>query len=192
MKRTLLRSLIALVVLLLAYLLLWPVPISPAVWMPPPAPELTGVYAQNSELTKIERLPINGNKPEDVAFDSQDRIYCGDEGGHIYRFQPDGTKPELFGPDDAQTIVVAHGWTEMLVYWAYVIRELSPRFRIVAYDLRGHGESEPAADGDYSIARFGEDLEAVLEASVPEGRHAMLVGLALNRIVEGGDTLSVY
>lgn len=93
----------------------------------------------------------------------------------------DGTRlhAELFGPDDAQTIVLAHGWTEMLVYWAYVIRDLSPRFRIVAYDLRGHGHSGPAAGGDYSIDRFGEDLEAVLEASVPDGRRAILVGHSL-------------
>src|SRR5437667_8911570 len=96
MKRTLLRSLIAIVVLLVGYLLLWPVPIDPAVWTPPTAPELTGVYAQNSELSKIERLRIDGNKPEDVAFDSQDRIYCGDERGRIFRFQKDGTKPEVF------------------------------------------------------------------------------------------------
>jgi pimeloyl-ACP methyl ester carboxylesterase len=93
----------------------------------------------------------------------------------------DGTKlhAELFGPEDAQTLVLAHGWTEMLVYWAYVIRDLSPGFRIVAYDLRGHGDSDPAADGDYSIDRFGEDLEAVLETSLPDGRRAVVVGHSL-------------
>ncbi|HEX7722860.1 MAG TPA: SMP-30/gluconolactonase/LRE family protein [Pyrinomonadaceae bacterium] len=96
MKRTLLRSLFAIIVLLVTYLLLWPVPINPGVWTPPTAPELTGVYAQNSELSKIDRLRIDGNKPEDVAFDSQDRIYCGDELGRIFRFQPDGTRPEVF------------------------------------------------------------------------------------------------
>jgi len=96
MKRTLVRSLIAVIVLLVGYLLLWPVPIDPVAWTPPAAPDLTGVYAQNSELSKIERLRIDGNKPEDVAFDSQDRIYCGDELGRIFRFQPDGTRPEVF------------------------------------------------------------------------------------------------
>ena len=96
MKQTLLRSLIAILVLLLAYLLVWPVPINPAAWMPPAAPELAGVYAQNSELSKIERLRIDGNKPEDVAFDATGRIYCGDDTGHIFRFNSDGTKPELF------------------------------------------------------------------------------------------------
>jgi sugar lactone lactonase YvrE len=96
MKRTILRSLLVIALLVIGYLLLWPVPINPASWTPPPAPDLTGIYAQNSDLSKIERLPINGNKPEDVAFDSAGRIYCGDDQGHIFRFQPDGTKPELF------------------------------------------------------------------------------------------------
>jgi sugar lactone lactonase YvrE len=96
MKRTIVRLLIAIVALLLGYLLLWPVPINPAAWTPPPAPELTGIYAQNSELSRIERLSVDGNLPEDVAFDSQDRIYCGTEDGRIFRFQPDGTHPEVF------------------------------------------------------------------------------------------------
>ena len=74
MKRTLLRSLIGIVVLLVGYLLFWPTPIDPVAWKPPPAPDLVGVYAQNSELSKIERLPTQGNKPEDVAFDPQDII----------------------------------------------------------------------------------------------------------------------
>lgn len=94
----------------------------------------------------------------------------------------DGTKlhAEVFGSDDGATVVLAHGWTESLTYWTYQIRELSERgLRVVAYDLRGHGESGRAADDDYSIARFGEDLEAVLAACVPEGRRAMVVGHSL-------------
>src|SRR5712671_2158405 len=96
MKRTLFRSSIAIVALLIGYLVAWPVPINPAAWTPPTAPELTGVYAQNSELAKIERLKIDGFAPEDVAIDSQDRIYCGTEDGRIFSFQADGTRPEVF------------------------------------------------------------------------------------------------
>ena len=96
MKRTIFRSVIAIVVLLLGYLLLWPVPINPAAWTPPPAPELTGVYAQNSELARVERLSVDGANPEDVAFDKEDRIYCGTDDGRIFRFQADGKQPQVF------------------------------------------------------------------------------------------------
>src|ERR1044071_1223351 len=115
MKRTILRSLLVIVILVVAYLLVWPVPINPVAWTPPPAPELTGVYAQNSDLSKIERLPINGNKPEDVAFDSQDRIYCDDDAGHIFRFQPDGTKPELFADTNGRPLGLVFDTSDNLI-----------------------------------------------------------------------------
>ena len=94
----------------------------------------------------------------------------------------DGTllHAEVFGDEDAPTLVLAHGWTESLSYWIYQILELQERgLRIVAYDLRGHGHSRPASGGDYSIARFGEDLEAVLATCVADGRRAMVVGHSL-------------
>lgn len=94
----------------------------------------------------------------------------------------DGTMlhAEQFGPEDGATVVLGHGWTESLQFWTYQIRDLSERgLRVVAYDLRGHGESDPAVDDDYSIARFGDDVEAVLRASVPDGARAVLGGHSL-------------
>ena len=85
---------------------------------------------------------------------------------------------EAFGPEDGTPVVLAHGWTENLTYWVHEIRGLSSQgFRVVAYDLRGHGHSQGA--GDYAIGRFGEDLEAVLKAAVPEGRRALIAGHSL-------------
>jgi pimeloyl-ACP methyl ester carboxylesterase len=85
---------------------------------------------------------------------------------------------EAFGPADGVPVVLAHGWTENLTYWVYIIRELADHgHRVVAYDLRGHGQSEGA--GDYSIVRFGEDLEAVLDAVVPDGSKALIAGHSL-------------
>jgi pimeloyl-ACP methyl ester carboxylesterase len=93
----------------------------------------------------------------------------------------DGTQlhAEVFGTEDGPTLVLIHGWTEALQYWIYQIRELSSEFRIVAYDLRGHGRSGRPPGGDYSMARFGEDVEAVLEAAVPAGERAILAGHSL-------------
>jgi pimeloyl-ACP methyl ester carboxylesterase len=93
----------------------------------------------------------------------------------------DGTAlyAEIFGPEDLPTLVLSHGWTEGIRYWALVIRELSNDFRIVAYELRGQGQSAPAAGGDYSLQRFGEDLEAVLADAVPQGDRAVVAGHSL-------------
>jgi pimeloyl-ACP methyl ester carboxylesterase len=86
----------------------------------------------------------------------------------------DGTElyAEAFGPDDGDTIVLAHGWTEQLAFWGPVIKRLRTQdLRVVAYDLRGHGRSHAAVDGDYTLERFGEDLEAVLAAAGAGGDH---------------------
>jgi pimeloyl-ACP methyl ester carboxylesterase len=102
------------------------------------------------------------------------------EGQPLRVVSTDGTSlyAEAFGPEDGRPVVLAHGWTENLNYWVHEIRGLSSEgFRVVAYDLRGHGRSE--GNGDYSIDRFGEDLEAVLEATVRIGQRALIVGHSL-------------
>jgi sugar lactone lactonase YvrE len=81
----------------LAYLLFTPVPITPAAWTPPTAPTLTGQYQQNTRLAPVEKLSVgDGHKPEDVALDTQGRIYAGLEDGRIMQLQPDGTQPRVF------------------------------------------------------------------------------------------------
>jgi pimeloyl-ACP methyl ester carboxylesterase len=94
----------------------------------------------------------------------------------------DGTElhAEAFGPSDAHTVLLAHGWTERLTFWGPVINRLTDRGRrVVAYDLRGHGHSAMAVDRDYSLDRFGEDVAAVLHASVPDGERATVAGHSL-------------
>jgi pimeloyl-ACP methyl ester carboxylesterase len=101
----------------------------------------------------------------------------------------DGTRlhTEVFGPDDAPTIVLIHGWTEAIRFWARQIQDLAGDFRVVAYDARGHGDSDPAAGRDYSIDTFGEDLGAVLAATVPAGQKAVVAGHSL-----GGMTIVAW
>jgi pimeloyl-ACP methyl ester carboxylesterase len=93
----------------------------------------------------------------------------------------DGTdlRVRVFGPEDAPTIVLVHGWTCALEFWTLQIQALQDEFRIVAYDLRGHGGSAPSSGGDYSIDAQRDDLEAVLRAAVPAGERAVLVGHSL-------------
>lgn len=93
----------------------------------------------------------------------------------------DGTElhVETFGPEDAPTIVLVHGWTCALRFWTRQIQALSPDFRVVAYDVRGHGRSTPPATGDYSVTALADDLERVLETAVPDGRPALVAGHSL-------------
>jgi pimeloyl-ACP methyl ester carboxylesterase len=94
----------------------------------------------------------------------------------------DGTAlyAEEFGAGERPTVVLAHGWTEELTFWGPVIELLRARgLRLVAYDLRGHGRSDPAADDDYSLERFGEDVEAVVAVADRGNELATIVGHSL-------------
>jgi len=95
MIKKLFRAVVLILALLAAYLLLWPVAITPAVWTPAPAPELSGPYAQNSQLAGIQRLDSGGGyAPEDVALDTQGRIYGGTEDGRIIRLHLTARTPK--------------------------------------------------------------------------------------------------
>ncbi len=96
-RRPILIATLIAIGLVLGYLLLYPVNIDPEAWTPPEAPELTGVYEVNSRLSSLERLAEGiAVAPEDVAVDSQGRIYGGLADGRILRLQADGSQPESF------------------------------------------------------------------------------------------------
>jgi sugar lactone lactonase YvrE len=97
MKKTIGMGLLALIVLALAYLFLWPVPIEPVAWQAPPAPKLEGPYAPNNFLAKMERLGAGqGIGPEDVDVDAQGRVYGGFLDGRILRFDAQGKFLDVF------------------------------------------------------------------------------------------------
>ncbi|MEL7225212.1 MAG: alpha/beta hydrolase [Cyanobacteria bacterium J06576_12] len=56
---------------------------------------------------------------------------------HAYDLTDAFTASEADGP----TLVFIHGWLLSRAYWEPVIRQLSPYYRCLSYDLRGFGES---------------------------------------------------
>jgi sugar lactone lactonase YvrE len=87
--------------LLVAYLLWWPVPIEPRRWTPPRDPGQTGPYVANDDLARASLIPI-GNRsddiaPETAAVDPRDgRIYTGLANGWIMRFDPRDDRVQRF------------------------------------------------------------------------------------------------
>jgi pimeloyl-ACP methyl ester carboxylesterase len=59
-------------------------------------------------------------------------------------------------------IVAVHGLTANHTCWASVAEVLSPEFRLIAYDLRGRGDSDKPRTG-YSLATHGDDLAGLLD-----------------------------
>lgn len=71
-----------------------------------------------------------------------------------------------WGDPDGPELLLIHGWSQCDLCWTkQVSGTLASRFRIVTFDLRGHGLSEqPLASGHYTDARlWADDVAAVIE-----------------------------
>ena len=69
-----------------------------------------------------------------------------------------------WGDPKAPAIVMLHGFGVSGHMFDEFAERLSNRFRLIALDQRGHGDSDWAEDGNYSREEFVEDLEAVRQA----------------------------
>ncbi len=70
------------------------------------------------------------------------------------------------GPRDAPPLILVHGYPDSSRVWGRVRAALETRFRVIAYDVRGAGESEaPRAVAAYRLAQLERDLVAVAAAT---------------------------
>src|ERR1700761_6978197 len=60
-------------------------------------------------------------------------------------------------------LLLLHGWPEYWATWTPIMDRLADRFRLIAPDLRGFGDSDKP-NGDYGPARHAEDMTALIEA----------------------------
>jgi 3-oxoadipate enol-lactonase len=66
------------------------------------------------------------------------------------------------GPEAAPAVVLSPSLGTELSMWEAQARRLAERFRVISYDIRGHGRS-PVPPGPYSIDDLGRDLLALLD-----------------------------
>lgn len=80
---------------------------------------------------------------------------------------PDGVRLHVreAGPEMAPAILFIHGWSQSWLSWKGQFEsELAERFRLVSFDLRGHGMSdEPREPEAYTEARrWADDVDALI------------------------------
>ncbi len=101
--------------------------------------------------------------------DVEHTVYSGFEGVRLVA--------DVRGDPDAWPVLFLHGGGQTRHAWgsaaATVARE---GWRSVTIDLRGHGESDWAPNGDYSFTAFGGDCLAVVDQL---GRPPVLIGASL-------------
>jgi sugar lactone lactonase YvrE len=90
-------SLATLLLALVAYLLLWPVPVDPVAWDAPKPPGYSGVHAVNERLKGLTLISLNGEVgPEHVALGPDGKLYAAVASGKLLRMNPDGSAQETF------------------------------------------------------------------------------------------------
>jgi len=82
-----------------------------------------------------------------------------------------------WGDPTAPAVVLLHGITGHARTWDDEARALAVRYRVLALDQRGHGDSDPAPDGDYTVTTMAADLAAFADAL--RLRHFSVVGLSM-------------
>jgi len=76
------------------------------------------------------------------------------------RLTVNGALFDILDQGDGPAFVLLHGWTGCKEDWQDHIDVLATKYRVIAYDHRGHGASEHA--GNYSFPQLLADLEGVL------------------------------
>lgn len=95
------------------------------------------------------------------------RVRSADGTGLAVREHGDPARP---------TVLLVHGYPDTSALWEQVVALLEDDLHVVAYDVRGAGESDrPAGLGPYALRHLAEDVRAVADAVSPD-RPVHLVG----------------
>lgn len=75
----------------------------------------------------------------------------------------DGLNIHYTDTGSGPALVFVHGWTCDLSSWDKQVPAFADRYRVIALDLPGHGESDAPAREAFSLALFARAIEAVRE-----------------------------
>jgi pimeloyl-ACP methyl ester carboxylesterase len=69
------------------------------------------------------------------------------------------------GPQDGEPVILVHGWDCSALWWHHIVDDLAHAgYRVIIYDLKGHGFSDPDPNQGYTVQGFSDDLKALGEA----------------------------
>ena len=87
---------------------------------------------------------------------------------------------ELSGKEDAPVVVLSHSLGSGMAMWNPQLEALEPYYRVLRYDMRGHGESD-ATEGAYTLEQLAADVIDLLDVLEINAVH--LVGLSIGGMI---------
>lgn len=97
-------------------------------------------------------------EPEPPAAAPSEALWIAGPAGNLYVRDGGGAEQA-----DAVPVLFLHSLAGNGGQWALQLDHLRRHRRAVALDLRGHGESDPAEDGDYSVEGMASDVAAAAD-----------------------------
>lgn len=138
--------------------IVWPSPIDPIAYTPSPARPLEGVLAPNTALKQAHRYVLtSGFGPEDVAVDSEGRLYGGLQDGRIIRILSDGSQEDFINIEDGRPLGLAWDASgQLIVADAFKgLLSVSPDGTVTTLSTEADGMPYAFAD-DVDIAEDGK------------------------------------
>lgn len=183
-----------LIILVIGYLLAWPVAIEPQAWNAPQSTGYVGPWQQNEHLSTIELESIGAAEgPEDLAQDKQGNLYITVKSGSILRRAHNATEWEIFAQTNGRPLGIEFDRNQrLLVADAYrgllritnngVVETLSTKADGIP--IRYADDVDVDAEGmiyfsdastKFGAAAFGGTYEASLLDIMEHGGHGRLL-----------------
>lgn len=113
-----------------------------------------GLVAQRSLVNRRRRNDPEGGEPFGQRRGVRPRMLERPDGAQIFI--------EEVGPQSRRGAVFIHGSVLRTDVWHYQLAGIGGH-RLVFFDLRGHGLSQPKGSSDYSVTTLADDLGAVID-----------------------------
>lgn len=82
------------------------------------------------------------------------------------------------GPRNGEPLILVHGWDCSSYWWHHIIDPLAQAgYRVIAYDLKGHGFSDSDPGRGYTVRGFSSDLAALADALDLPAQHVAAFSL---------------
>jgi len=89
----------------------------------------------------------------------------------------------LDGPEDAPVVVLSHSLSTTMDMWRGQVPMLAAKYRVLRYDMRGHGESA-APQGPYNFDMLAKDVVGLLDHLKIE--RAAFIGISIGGMIGQG------
>lgn len=131
-----------------------------------------GVVAQKSVVSRRRRNDPEAGERFGTRRGDRARVVHLPDGADLY--------VEEAGPMSSKGAIFIHGSALRTDVWHYQLPGVG-HHRLVFFDLRGHGRSQPKGELDFTIENLSRDIEAVIEDS--ELEEVVLIGHSIGGMI---------